>query len=43
MGDRIRYRNCPPYAMLAFKRSAGNAGRFKMFMGMSLQEFVYLR
>ena len=36
--DKIKYYNNPPYAMLTFKRLAGNARRFKMLMGMSLQE-----
>ena len=40
--DKIKYYNYPPYAMLAFKKLAGNARRFKMLTGMSLQEFEFL-
>ena len=40
--DKIKYYNNPPYAMLAFKKLAGNARRFKMLTGMSLQEFEFL-
>ena len=40
--DKIKYYNNPPYAMLAFKKLAGNARRFQMLMGMSLQEFEFL-
>ena len=40
--DKIKYYNNPPYAMLAFKKLAGNARKFKMLVGMSLQEFEFL-
>ena len=40
--DKIKHHSYPPYAMLAFKKLAGNARRFKMLMGMSLQEFEFL-
>ena len=40
--DKIKYYNYPPYTMLAFKKLAGNARRFQMLMGMSLQEFEFL-
>ena len=40
--DKIKYYNNPSYAMPAFKKLAGNTRRFKMPMGMSLQEFEFL-
>ncbi len=40
--DKIKYYNYLLYAMLTFKKLAGNAKRFQMPMGMSLQEFEFL-
>ena len=41
-GDKIKYYHYHAYAMLGFNKLAGNARRFKMLMGMSLQEFDLL-
>ena len=40
--DKIKYYNNPSYVILAFKKLAGNTRRFKMPMGMSIQEFEFL-
>ena len=41
-GDKIKYYHYHAYAMLGFNKLAGNARRFKMLIGMSLQEFDLL-
>ena len=41
-GDKIKYYHYHAYAMLGFNKLAGNARRFKMLMGMSLQKFDLL-